>query len=112
MRFRAREETPFKRWKLTDEDWRNREHWEDYEVAVNDMVAHCSTRIAPWTLVEANDKRFARVKVLRTFADALEGALTGKTGLALPEAKGPSKKKHGKPGKRGKHGGGGKKHRS
>ncbi len=86
-RFKAREETPFKRWKLTEEDWRNREKWDDYEVAVNEMIARCSTRIAPWTLVEANDKRFARVKVVTTFADALERALSGgQTGTAIPAA--------------------------
>jgi polyphosphate:AMP phosphotransferase len=74
-RFRAREETPHKRWKLTDEDWRNREKWVDYERAVNDMVQHTSTLNAPWTLVEGNDKRFARVKVIRTLCEQLEKAL-------------------------------------
>jgi polyphosphate:AMP phosphotransferase len=74
-RFRAREETPHKRWKLTDEDWRNREKWEDYEVAVNDTVEHTSTRNAPWVLVEGNDKRFARIKVLKTYCDRLQAAL-------------------------------------
>lgn len=77
-RFEAREKTPFKRWKLTDEDWRNREKWDHYEAAVNEMVARTSTHLAPWTLVEANDKRFARIKVLKTFADALEDALPKK----------------------------------
>jgi polyphosphate:AMP phosphotransferase len=74
-RFKAREETPHKRWKLTDEDWRNREKWSDYERAVNDMVQHTSTLNAPWTLVEGNDKRFARVKVIRTLCEQLEKAL-------------------------------------
>ena len=74
-RFKAREEVAYKRWKLTDEDWRNREKWADYELAVNDMVERTSTRLAPWTLVEANDKRFARVKVLKTICDALQEAL-------------------------------------
>ncbi len=74
-RFKAREETPHKRWKLTDEDWRNREKWLDYERAVNDMVQHTSTLHAPWTLVEGNDKRFARVKVIRTLCEQLETAL-------------------------------------
>ena len=74
-RFKLREKTPYKRWKLTEEDWRNREKWADYEAAVNDMVQYTSTRAAPWTLVEGNDKRFARVKVVRTFADRLEAAL-------------------------------------
>ena len=74
-RFKLREKTPYKRWKLTEEDWRNREKWPDYEAAVNDMVQYTSTRTAPWTLVEGNDKRFARVKVVRTYADRLEAAL-------------------------------------
>ena len=73
-RFREREQTPFKRFKITDEDWRNREKWEAYERAVHDMVERTSTEIAPWTLVEANDKRYARVKVLRTLCEALEAA--------------------------------------
>jgi polyphosphate:AMP phosphotransferase len=77
-RFKAREETPHKRWKLTDEDWRNREKWEDYEVAVNDIVEHTSTRNAPWVLVEGNDKRFARIKVLKTFCSRLQAALEEK----------------------------------
>ncbi len=70
-RFRERSRTAYKQWKITDEDWRNRARWNDYTVAVNDMVARTSTRIAPWTLVEANNKNFARVKVLRTLADRL-----------------------------------------
>ena len=74
-RFREREETPWKRWKLTDEDWRNREKWHLYEQAVNDMVSHTSTSMAPWTLVEGDDKRTARVKVLRTLADRLAAAV-------------------------------------
>ncbi|HKS15659.1 MAG TPA: polyphosphate:AMP phosphotransferase, partial [Pseudomonas sp.] len=73
-RFNEREETPFKRFKITDEDWRNREKWDDYAGAVEDMVDRTSTGIAPWTLVEANDKRWARVKVLRTINEALEAA--------------------------------------
>lgn len=73
-RFKAREETPFKRFKITEDDWRNRDKWELYSRAVNDMVVQTSTAIAPWTLVEANDKRFARVKVLRTLNEALERA--------------------------------------
>ena len=63
-RFKERETAAYKHWKLTDEDWRNREQWDDYERAVNDMVERTSTRQAPWTLVEANDKYFARLKVL------------------------------------------------
>ncbi len=74
-RFKAREQTPHKRWKLTEEDWRNREKWDDYESAVNDIVEHTSTHTAPWVLVEGNDKRFSRVKVISTFCDRLEAML-------------------------------------
>jgi AMP-polyphosphate phosphotransferase len=73
-RFKAREQIPFKRFKITEEDWRNREKWPLYRDAVGDMVDRTSTQIAPWTLVEANDKRFARIKVLRTINEALEAA--------------------------------------
>ena len=75
-RFKAREQTPHKRWKLTEEDWRNREKWEDYEWAVNDIVEHTSTHSAPWVLVEGNDKRFSRIKVISTFCDRLEAMLS------------------------------------
>lgn len=76
-RFKARERTPFKRFKITADDWHNRERWNDYERAVGDMIERTSTEIAPWTLVEANDKRYARIKVLRTIAKRLEAALDG-----------------------------------
>lgn len=74
-RFEERQTTAFKRFKITREDWRNREKRPAYEAAVGDMVARTSTDIAPWTLVEAEDKLFARVKVLRTLCDRLEAAL-------------------------------------
>jgi polyphosphate:AMP phosphotransferase len=74
-RFRDRESASYKRWKLTDEDWRNRKRWDAYQLAVNDMVERTSTRQAPWTLVEANDKNFARLKVLKTLCDRLEARL-------------------------------------
>ena len=74
-RFKLREVTPHKQHKITDEDWRNREKWKDYEVAVHDMVTHTSTSYAPWTLVAGNDKRYARIQILQTFCDALEQAL-------------------------------------
>jgi polyphosphate:AMP phosphotransferase len=74
-RFKEREDTEFKRFKITDEDWRNREKWDEYVSAVCDMVDRTSTGLAPWTLVEANDKNFARVKVLKTVCDRLEAAL-------------------------------------
>ncbi|MBM4776250.1 MAG: polyphosphate:AMP phosphotransferase [Archangiaceae bacterium] len=71
-RFKERERTPFKRFKITDEDWRNRKKWDEYETAVCDMIDRTSTEEAPWTLVEANDKNFARVKVLKTLCRAVE----------------------------------------
>ena len=74
-RFKEREAVPFKKFKITDEDWRNRKKWDAYTDAVCDMVAHTSTSRAPWTLVEANDKYHARIKVLRTVHDALSGVL-------------------------------------
>ncbi|MGE5548797.1 MAG: polyphosphate:AMP phosphotransferase [Solirubrobacterales bacterium] len=75
QRFKAREVIDYKKWKLTEEDWRNREKWDLYEAAVNDMVERTSTQRAPWTLVEANAKMLARVKVMRTVCDALETGL-------------------------------------
>ena len=74
-RFKAREHTSFKRFKITPDDWRNRKKWDAYERAVCDMVDRTSTEIAPWTLVEAEDKYFARIKVLKTIADRLKRAL-------------------------------------
>jgi polyphosphate:AMP phosphotransferase len=74
QRFKQREAIPFKRFKITEDDWRNREKWPLYRDAVGDMVDRTSSEIAPWTLVEANDKRYARVKVLRTLNAALEAA--------------------------------------
>ncbi|HEX9727555.1 MAG TPA: polyphosphate:AMP phosphotransferase [Gemmatimonadales bacterium] len=74
-RFKARAKIPFKRWKLTEEDKRNRAKWDLYELAVHDMVERTSTGSAPWTLVEGNDKRYARIKVLTTVTDRLETAL-------------------------------------
>lgn len=74
-RFQAREAEPHKRFKITEEDWRNREKWDDYARAVCDMVDRTSTEIAPWTLVEADNKYFARIKILRTLCQALESAL-------------------------------------
>jgi len=71
-RFEERQNTPFKHYKLTEEDWRNRDKWPRYETAVNDMVERTSTGFAPWTLVEANDKRYARIKVLKTLCAFLE----------------------------------------
>jgi polyphosphate kinase 2 (PPK2 family) len=74
-RFKQREKVSFKRFKITPEDWRNRKKWGAYERAVCDMVDRTSTSIAPWTLVEANNKYYARLKVLKTLTSALEAAL-------------------------------------
>jgi polyphosphate kinase 2 (PPK2 family) len=74
-RFQAREQTGYKKYKITDEDYRNRQHWDDYVCAVEDMIAHTSTDVAPWHLIPANDKRFARITVLETICDALKRRL-------------------------------------
>jgi polyphosphate kinase 2 (PPK2 family) len=71
-RFKEREGSGYKSWKLTDEDWRNRGKWEDYENAVEDMLLKTSTNNAPWTIVEGNDKLHARIKVLKTVVEKLE----------------------------------------
>lgn len=74
-RFKERQENPDKQWKITDEDWRNREKWELYEQAVDEMMVRTSTVNAPWVIVEGNDKLYARIKVLETVVDALEKRL-------------------------------------
>jgi polyphosphate:AMP phosphotransferase len=75
QRFRHREKTPHKRWKLTEEDWRNRRKWSEYERAVNDMVQYTSTPAARWVLVEGNDKRHSRIAVLRHYCERLAAAI-------------------------------------
>lgn len=74
-RFDERAATGFKRFKITDEDWRNRAKWPAYELATHEMFERTSTEVAPWTLVPANDKRGARLMVLETFCDRVEAAL-------------------------------------
>ena len=74
-RFRAREKTPFKRYKITGDDWRNRKKWDAYEQAVSDMVDRTSTDLARWHLIQANDKKWARVKVMETICASIERAL-------------------------------------
>ena len=74
-RFEFRQETPYKAWKLTDEDWRNRQKWDVYEEAINDMILKTSTLTAPWTIVEGNCKWYARVKALRTLVEVLSEEL-------------------------------------
>jgi len=81
-RFEDRKKTAYKAWKLTDEDWRNREKWSLYERAADDMLVKTSTRPAPWTIVEAEDKWYARVKVLRTTAEAFQQQLDPPAGDA------------------------------
>jgi len=70
-RFKDREATPFKQFKITPDDWRNRDRWNDYELAANDMIARTSTEYARWNLIAANDKRSARVEVIKTVCSAL-----------------------------------------
>jgi polyphosphate kinase 2 (PPK2 family) len=74
-RFERRRTTPHKAWKLTEEDWRNREKWEQYAAAVEDMVTKTHTPYAPWTIVPGNDKKFARIKVLKTVVEHLRHEL-------------------------------------
>lgn len=74
-RFKARESVSFKHFKITDEDWRNREQWPRYETAAAEMIERTSTTQAPWTLVEAEDKNWARIKILQTLVERIETAL-------------------------------------
>ena len=74
-RFKDRMENPDKQWKITDEDWRNRDKWEDYEVAVDEMILRTSTSYAPWHVIEANSKMYARIKILEIFVDTLKQRL-------------------------------------
>ncbi|MBR3771711.1 MAG: phosphate--AMP phosphotransferase, partial [Clostridium sp.] len=75
QRFTDRQNNPEKRWKITDEDWRNRSKWDAYERAVDDMLVKTSTNYAPWYIVEANSKYYARIKILETIVDTLEKRL-------------------------------------
>ena len=74
-RFEARQQNPAKQYKITDEDWRNREKWEQYEAAANEMFARTDTDYAPWDIVPANDKKFARLYVLERVVSRLEKIL-------------------------------------
>jgi len=78
-RFEERQEISFKRFKITDEDWRNREKWDEYQTSVCDMIDRTSTSHAPWVVIEAEDKNFARIKVLKTLCERLEKALEPST---------------------------------
>lgn len=93
QRFKAREQIAFKRFKITEEDWRNRKKWDAYQQAVCDMVDRTSTGNAPWTLVEANDKNYARIKILQTLCERVEAELNGSAAEGSPAR---PKKKAGK----------------
>jgi polyphosphate:AMP phosphotransferase len=84
-RFKERELIPYKQYKITEEDYRNRDKWDDYQIAVNEMVTRTSTQAAPWILVEANDKKYARVKILRVFCEHLEKILNYPSVLSAPQ---------------------------
>jgi polyphosphate kinase 2 (PPK2 family) len=90
-RFEARRHTAYKSWKLTDEDWRNREKWDAYSKAVNDMLLRTSTVTAPWTIVEGNDKWYARIKTLSTLVKVLSQELDYRP----PKSQAKKKKKSG-----------------
>lgn len=74
-RFREREKISYKQYKITEEDYRNRERWDDYNMAVNEMVIRTSTEKNPWVMVEANDKKYARIKVIKLYCEYLEKML-------------------------------------
>lgn len=83
-RFEERLRDPLKRWKLTYEDFRNRERWDDYAAAIDEMLAQTSTRAAPWNVIPANDKRFARIAALRHIVAALSDGI--QIAPVLPDA--------------------------
>lgn len=76
-RFESRENDPEKQWKITEDDWRNRDKWDQYREAVDEMLYRTSTNAAPWTIVEADDKNYARIKVLKTVIDAIGDSFEG-----------------------------------
>jgi polyphosphate kinase 2 (PPK2 family) len=98
-RFKERQGTEYKRYKITEEDWRNREKWDAYKAAVNDMIVNTSTTYAPWTIVEANDKLWARIKAMRTIAETVEKGLKDKSGRWLQVEKEAAGGENGKKGK-------------
>ena len=73
-RFKRREADPYKHWKINDEDWRNRKKWDEHNAAAEDMFDRTSTEAAPWNVIPANFKWFARVKTVKTVVDAIESA--------------------------------------
>jgi len=92
-RFEGRRDTPYKRWKLTEEDWRNRQKWDLYAQAVEMMLVKTSTRRAPWTIIEANNKHYARVKTLRKLSELLADKLGSIDRLAGSSKKNKKKNK-------------------
>ena len=78
VRFTARQNTPSKQWKITDEDWRNRAKWGEYEVAVNEMIEKTNTPRAPWIIIESNDKKYARLRTLEEVIALIEKRLAVK----------------------------------
>lgn len=74
-RFEERQNTPEKQWKITEEDWRNREKWDDYEVAVDEMLQKTNTSFAPWHVLESVDKKYARIKALKIVIEEIKKAL-------------------------------------
>jgi polyphosphate kinase 2 (PPK2 family) len=91
-RFEERQVTPYKSWKLTAEDWRNRDKWDQYEAAVEEMLLRTSTLSAPWTIVEDNDKWYGRVKVMRTIVQSLRKELNYDPEILKTKLKADSKK--------------------
>lgn len=77
-RFTARQRTPEKQWKITDEDWRNREKWDEYEDAINEMLQKTSTTFAPWHILESVDKKYARIRALKVVIKEIERAIAEK----------------------------------
>jgi polyphosphate kinase 2 (PPK2 family) len=96
-RFEERQASGYKSWKLTDEDWRNREKWDAYEDAVEEMLLKTSTRTAPWTLIEGNDKYWARTRVLAKLVDILSKELDYAPGDPLKKRKKNVRKRTVKP---------------
>ena len=84
-RFKQRESDPLKAWKLTDEDWRNRERWDDYSAAVDEMLERTSTDWAPWHVIAAEQKRFARIAVIDAVIEEIERGCASHN-FALPPA--------------------------
>jgi polyphosphate kinase 2 (PPK2 family) len=102
-RFKAREEDPFRRWKITKDDWRNRERWDDYVAAAEEMLAKTSTTYAPWNVVPAESKLHARITILEAVADAFDHAIADEAhyGVAQQNGKAARAATNGRPGASG-----------